>query len=124
MAYLDLTRTFDTAAATPLTSARFEDTEWRVIMLAQKEGLASLSEPGPVARVLAWLIGTQADHRLANPRLEALRRFSVLAWHYSYALPVSAVKGLLKAGFSEAQLDYALASIADFRTRPRAQHAR
>lgn len=117
MAYLDLRPTFDTTTAAPLPLDHFDDTEWRVIVLAREEPLSSLSEPGPIARFVTRLIGTPTTRGLANPRLEALRRFAVLAWHHSYALPVSAISGLLNAGFNEAQLEYALASIARFRGR-------
>lgn len=123
MAYLDFRETFDTTTAAAPTSAQFDETEWRVIVLAGKEGLASLAEPGALARFVARLTGTPAVRKLASPRLEALRRFSVLAWHYSYALPVSAIAGLLNAGFNEAQLDYALASIAQFRDRAGSRRA-
>ena len=92
--------------------ASFERTEWQVIMIAQKEGLASLSEPGWLSRLMIRLFGGAVPRPLADPKLEALRRFAVLAWHHSYALPVSAMEAVRTAGYSESQLELALARIS------------
>ena len=116
MAYLD-TRDhlamFATAA--PWRGARddvFERAEWQVIMIAQKEGLASLSEPGWLSRLITTLFGGTVPRPLADPKLEALRRFAVLAWHYSYALPISTLEALRSAGYTESQVELALARIS------------
>jgi hypothetical protein len=41
-----------------------------------------------------------------------LRRFAVLAWHYGYALPVSAMKAFKDAGYSRDHIELLLARIA------------
>jgi hypothetical protein len=121
MAYLDVRDGF--ANATPISAspmpAVFERGEWEVIVLAQRDDLASLRAPGWLARTFAKLFGGNPDRRLASPRLEALRRLAVHAWHHGYAVPVSAMKAFKDAGFSPDQLELLLASVAQGRTSPR-----
>lgn len=125
MAYLDTREAF--ATATPVGSssipAAFERSEWEVIVLAQRDDLSSLREPGWMARTFARLFGGNPDRRLASPRLEALRRLAVHAWHQGYAVPVSAMKTFKDVGFSGDQLELLLASIAQGRTADRRGHA-
>jgi hypothetical protein len=124
MAYLDTREAF--AAAAPIGSssipAVFERNEWEVIVLAQRDDLASLQAPGWLARTFANLFGGNPDRRLASPRLEALRRLAVHAWHRGYAVPVSAMKAFKEAGFSPDQLELLLASVSQGRTADR-RHA-
>jgi hypothetical protein len=127
MAYLDTREPFLSATplahdglragvfATPIADAidaRFERHEWEVIVLARQDGLASLREPSRFARLLDRLFGAGINRRLANPRLEALRRFAVLAWHHGYALPVSAMKAFKDAGYSLDHIELLLASVS------------
>lgn len=125
MAYLDTREAF--AGASPVGSssipAVFERSEWEVIVLAQRDDLASLREPGRIARTFAKLFGGNPDRRLASPRLEALRRLAVHAWHRGYAVPVSAMKAFKEEGFSPDQLELLLASISQGRTADRRTHA-
>ena len=123
MAYLDTREPFPAANHPPLSSvadavdARFDRHEWEVIVLARQDGLASLREPSRLAVLLDRLFGAGINRRLANPRLEALRRFAVLAWHHGYALPVSAMKAFKEAGYSLDHVELLLASISVGRTR-------
>jgi len=78
----------------------FSGLEWSVIALAQKDSIASLKAPGKIARALGALFGTSTDTRLADGRLEALRRMAVLAWHKSWAVPLSELRAFKAAGFS------------------------
>lgn len=59
--------------------------EWRVVALARREadrlGRAAIVEAGAVRRLLARLTGIRGVARLADDRLEALRRFVCLARH-------------------------------------------
>jgi hypothetical protein len=123
MAYLDPASVFSSVGgATPLEAATAAETpgfsalEWTVIALARRDALSSLSTPGPIARALGSLFGLERRSILADPRLEALRRLAVHAWHKGYTLPVSEVKRFLSAGFSSAQLESLLASVAVKRT--------
>lgn len=119
MAYLDLTMPAAAAAPTLLppraadaVTKLFERREWEVIVLARQDGLASLREPNRFERAMAWLFGGGVNRGLADPRLEALRRLAVLAWHHGYAVPVSAIEAFKAAGFSMEQLEMVLASIS------------
>jgi hypothetical protein len=117
MAYLDMrdlaeTASYANAAVEPIGFTR---REWQVIVLAQRDGLASLRAPDRLARLMARLFGAEANPRLADPRLEALRRLAVHAWQDSFAVPVSAIKAVKALGFSGDQVELLLASVANGR---------
>ena len=121
MAYLDLHSRYDTATATPLPVAKafapdhrrlFSALDWSVVALARRDSLASLGEPGPMSRALGGLFGFGRASKLADPRLEAIRRFAVHAWHRGYTLPVSEIKAFLASGFGNEHVDTLLASVA------------
>jgi hypothetical protein len=90
----------------------FTPAEWDVILLARNDRLSSLAEPTRLSRLSAWMFGGGIARQLADPRLEALRRLAVQAWHHGYAAPVSAMKAFKAAGFNLDQLELLLASIA------------
>ncbi|MEJ7932890.1 hypothetical protein WG907_01295 [Sphingobium sp. AN558] len=94
----------------------FAGVEWRVIGLARHDGMRSLREPGRLDRLRALLFGRSPDPRLASPRLEALRRLAVEAWHKGYAVSLLALADFRKAGFTKAQLELLLATISAGRT--------
>ena len=128
MAFLDPAHAFTAGNAKPVAApwdlqdegrTGFSPLEWSVIALARRDGLASLSAPGPVARALGSLFGLGRKSRLADPQLEALRRIAVHAWHYGYKLPVSEIKHFLTAGFTSAQYETLLASVAPKRAELR-----
>jgi len=95
-------------AAEPLLSAL----EWSVVAVARNDSLASLREPGRLGMAMAALFGGRQNPRLADARLEALRRIAVLAWHHGYTLPMSEIKAFLKAGFTSDQFEALLASVS------------
>jgi hypothetical protein len=86
--------------------------EWSVVAVARKDSLASLREPGRLGMAMAALFGARQNPKLTDPRLEALRRLAVLAWHHGYTLPVSEIRAFMKAGFSADQFETLLASIS------------
>jgi hypothetical protein len=90
----------------------FSPLEWTVIALARRDRLSSLSAPGPLARALGSVFGIGRQSVLADPRLEAIRRVAVHAWHRGYTLPVSEIKRFLAAGFTTGQFETLLASIS------------
>ncbi len=104
-------------AARETAPAGFSGLEWSVIALAERDKLTSLKEPGRVAKALGSLFGTFQSARLADERLEALRRMAVLAWHHSYVVPVSELKAFLAAGFSVNQYEALQASIGQGRAQ-------
>lgn len=91
--------------------------EWLVVTMARKDRLSSLREPGRVSVAMGMLFGSRPNPRLADPKLEALRRLAVFAWHHGFAVPVSAVKNFLAAGYSSDQYEVLLASISAARLR-------
>lgn len=116
MAYLDLGHPFAAPAATRQAAvapgaAGFSALEWSVIAVARRDRISSLSAPGPVSRAFGGLFGLGKTSRLAEPRLETLRRLAVHAWRRGYALPASEVTGFLKAGFTMAQAELLVASV-------------
>ena len=101
----------ETPAAEP-TEPQLSALEWSVVAVARNDSLASLREPGRLGMAMAALFGTRQNPKLTDPRLEALRRVAVLAWHHGYTLPVSEIKAFMKAGFSADQFETLLASIS------------
>jgi hypothetical protein len=119
MAYLNFSESFsgpateiptpDAIAPAPAPIADFSAIEWMVIGLAERDGLSSLSTPGRLARALGGLFGVGASSRLADERLERLRRFAVLVRHHGWRVPTSEVKAFLTQ-FSVGQLETVIAS--------------
>jgi hypothetical protein len=125
MAYLDLAQAYPAAAAAPSfpasspapaeQSASLSALEWSVVMLARRDRISSLAQPGRIATAMGRVFGIQSNPRLADPRLEALRRLAVLAWHRGYVLPKSELKRFLAAGFTSDQFETLLRSITSAR---------
>lgn len=96
--------------------AGFSPLELSVIALARQDPISSVAEPGRVSRALTALFGFGKPTKLAEPRLEALRRLSVYAWKRGRTLPASEISQFLQAGFSKHQFDTLVASIAGGRS--------
>jgi hypothetical protein len=93
--------------------------EWSVVALAGRDSLASLRAPGRMAVALGVLFGGRSDNRLADPRLEALRRVSVHAWYRGFAIPESEIEGFYAAGFTPDHLELVVTSISRGRSERR-----
>lgn len=113
MAYLALNDGFASAiaAATPKhfapaaapkadIPAGFSALEWSVVMLARHDRPSSLREPGRFQKFLGRIFGDGFNRRLADPKLEALRRMAVLTWHHSYSVPKHELRAFFEAGFN------------------------
>lgn len=115
VAYLDLTDFRSDAVAAPVAieaGASLSALEWQVVGIAQRDRLSSLEAPGRWSRLLALFFGgDRASPRLADPRLEALRRVAVHAWHKGSEIPQSELASFHAAGFSFAQLQLVLAQV-------------
>jgi len=130
MAYLDLreaelsgsisTALYSAPTGQPTKPAGFSTQEWLVIALAEQDRLSSLNAPGRITAALNRLFGRQAAPRLANPRLEALRRLAVMAWHHGHQVPPSELAAFHAAGFSTGQAE----TLLDAVTTERAAHRR
>lgn len=119
MAYMDFGMGYAGVVAAPRPGVeRTEDTgrlsglEWSVVAAARTDSVASLGEPGPIARAMRGLFGLGGGSRLADPRLETLRRVAVHAWTRGHVLPESEVEAFLDAGYTTRQLDSVLASVS------------
>ncbi|MEG3125496.1 hypothetical protein [Sphingomonas sp. GB1N7] len=114
MAYLGIEEMYSGPStdlkAAPVSTG-FTALEWSVIALAKKDSIGSLKAPGRMSRALGTVFGRGVNSRLAEPRLEMLRRVAVYAWRRGYALPASEVSAFLRAGFSMAQAEVLVASI-------------
>jgi len=119
MAYRNFAELHETALAPRIvapvadaTPARLSPLEWSVVALAQTEKLSSINRPGRLAVAMNRLFGLTSANELADPRLEALRRLAVIAWHRGYAVHSSEIHAFKQAGFSMAQYELVLASIS------------
>lgn len=99
---------------------RLSALEWSVVALARQDSLASLRAPGRLSTAMAVLF-RQTNPRLADPRLEALRRMAVLAWHHSFQVPASELRAFFAAGFTPGQYESMMASIVAAAARERAR---
>ncbi|WP_156680535.1 hypothetical protein [Sphingomonas profundi] len=120
MAYLDSDTLFAAAATRAIAApqavpAAFSALEWSVIALARNESLGSLSQPGRMSRAVRSLFGLGEASPLADPRLEALRRMAVWAWHRGFAVPLSEIDRFLAAGFTEADIETLVVSVTGIR---------
>lgn len=96
--------------------ARLTALEWSVVAMAEQDRISSIREPGRFASALSSLFGVRRANRLANDRLEALRRIAVLAWHHHWNVPKSELHEFLGAGFSLDQYELIQTSIGRART--------
>jgi|UniRef100_UPI0035CAD572 hypothetical protein len=122
MAYLDLDNMFAAPVAcrgaktgVAAKPAGFSALEWSVIALAQRDTLGSLNQPGRMSRALGGLFGRGPSSRLADPKLEALRRLAVHARHRGFGVPVSEIHHFHSVGFSEEQMETLITSVTGMR---------
>ncbi len=91
--------------------------EWSVVAMARRDSLASLSTPGRISIALGVVFGGALPNpRLADHRLEALRRIAVLGWHYGYTIPTEELRAFVAAGFTLDQYELVQDSIGRART--------
>ena len=110
------------SATTP--QARLSALEWSIVAMAERDGLSTIREPGRYTRALRSLFGLRQPNRLANERLEALRRIAVLAWHYGWNVPKSEVATFFAAGFTSDHLELIQSSVGQARANSRRRRAR
>ena len=101
----------------------FSALEWSVISFARQDGISTLREPGLVGRFWNWLIGRKGSPKLANERLEALRRMAVLSWHYGFTINGDDLAEFYSAGFSPDQYELMVTSIWAALSAPKRMHA-
>lgn len=94
-----------------LAEPRFSELEWSIIRLAKAHRLWTIRPATRLTRFLRRLAGRNPNPRLANPRLEALRRIAVLSWHFGFTVPGEDVAEFLEAGFSLEQYELLVTSV-------------
>jgi alkylhydroperoxidase family enzyme len=104
------------APATAAATARLSPLEWSVVALSEHDPVSSLRTPGRIATAIRGVF-RRSVNKLADERLEALRRLAVLAWRRGPAVPAREIEACLTAGFTPAQLAVVTASIAAARRR-------
>lgn len=124
MAYLARIEPFESQPiALPAISARalaepeFSPLEWSIIRLARGDSLSTIREPGRLRRFLNWLAGRNRSPKLANERLETLRRISVLSWNFGFSVPGEDVADFLSAGFTLDQYELLVSAVRAPRLR-------
>jgi hypothetical protein len=122
MAYLARIEPFDSQPVAQLAFAakpepEFSALEWSIIRFARNDSLSTIREPGPLRRLLNWLIGRTGNPRLASDRLEALRRIAVLSWNFGFSVPGEDVADFLSAGFTVDQYELLVSSVRAPRLR-------
>jgi len=119
MAYLDLGGFNGQPLATSgalEAAATLTALEWQVVAIAQRDRLSSLEAPSRWSRFFALFFGgDRASPRLADSKLEALRRMAVLAWHKGYALPKQEIAAFQESGYSIDHLELLLARVSQGR---------
>ena len=107
--------------AAPAATAQFSALEWSVVALAERDSLSTLRNPSLMAVALGNLFGDTRNPKLADPKLEALRRLAVLTWHHGYRVAESAVLAFVAAGFTLHQYELLAGSIVSARAKRRSK---
>jgi hypothetical protein len=90
------------------------DLEWRVVEIARSDGPQSINPDGRLTRFLRNFFGLPIARKLANDKLEALRRFCVRAWFWDL-IRTRDVRALMEAGYASVDVFQILAHVADIR---------
>jgi hypothetical protein len=85
--------------------ARLALLEQQVIVLARYDHASSLRNPGRIDAALSWLFGWKSASKLADPRLEALRRYAVTFRLQGEELPQEESDRLIDAGYAASALN-------------------
>ncbi|NYT41101.1 hypothetical protein HZY97_10065 [Sphingomonas sp. R-74633] len=106
MAYLDSqSGLLEGLAGSVPSEAMLTPLELRTLQLSQADGRASLRAPNRIERLGAMLFGSRRVAGLANPRLEALRRFAILYRLDGAAIDAAEMMRAEAAGLSAGMLD-------------------
>ena len=96
----------------PVLASALGRDEWSVVEFARNDGLWSLNPDGFVQKLIRTLFGVRPPQPLANERLEALRRFAVIAWHKGTVGAAGHARDLIAAGFSSTAVRQVLDYVA------------
>jgi hypothetical protein len=84
--------------------------EWRVVEMALSDGPRSMNPDGRIGRFMKLFFGISVAQKLANEKLEALRRFCVRAWYWNL-IRTKDLWMLLDAGYPSVAVVQILAHI-------------
>lgn len=98
--------------AAPPAAPKLTALEWSIVALAERDSLASLREPGRIAAALESLFGLARPNKLADPRLETLRRVAVHVWRNRWKVPSDELEAFVDAGYTLDQYELIQMSIA------------
>lgn len=111
MAYLDLDQPMrgllsaaEMAPDAAPAAGRLSKLDRMVIALSRHDPRSSLAAPGRFRKIITYLFSLQPPNPLADPRLEALRRFSVMLRKQRAHFPEDETLRLLAAGYSPAAI--------------------
>ena len=99
---------------------RLSALEWSVVAIARNDGRGSLRGPGRMATALR-VVFRGRNPRLADERLEALRRMAVLTWADGYTVPSFELRAFLAAGFTCGQYETLARSVGAAKARAAVQ---
>ena len=68
---------------TPTQEGSLTECEWQIVEMALKDRPRSLNPDGRFARFIQCFFGIRIARKLANEKLEAVRRFCVRAWYWN-----------------------------------------
>jgi hypothetical protein len=91
--------------------ASFSALEWTVLAIARRDAPRRFGGPGRFAALVRLMFGRTGDLRLADPRLESLRRTAIFARRVGSRLSAAIVDQFHAAGFTPAQLVTLLESV-------------
>lgn len=92
-------------------SETFGPLEWLVIAIGQRDGTSSFRSR-PLLDAFGRLFAYRQPNRLANCRLEELRRMAALASEHGWHVPPSEMAAFLRAGWSEGQLELLIEKVS------------
>jgi len=106
MAYLDFSERFVAADVqdADVIEPGFSPREWSVIGLAHYDTRASLHKPGRIRRFVERLFDVRRANALADPRLEALRRMTVLLRRGVDKIASGEIERFFASGYTQLQL--------------------
>ncbi len=105
MAYLSAEALAAGEAVDAHEALRFSPLELRVIALGERSDAMRERRPeSRLTRVADWLFGMAAAGPLADPRLEALRRFASKVRYHRASLGQEDVEALVAAGYTAGQV--------------------
>jgi hypothetical protein len=88
--------------------------DWQVIEMARADGPRSINPDGHFTRFLRDFFGLPIARKLANEKLEALRRFCVRAWFWDL-IRTREVRALVEAGYTSVDAFQILTHVAGYR---------